>query len=41
MSSDEAAIEAERLFWIVVGEKGRLEGVEFFPREVVDVTNDE
>lgn len=32
-SLDEAAEEAERIFWRVVGQQGRDEGVEFFPRE--------
>lgn len=30
---DEAAVVAERLFWRVVGEGAREEGVEFFARE--------
>lgn len=34
-SIDEAVLEAERIFWIVVGEKGRKEGLQFFPIEVV------
>lgn len=33
-SLDEAVEEAERLFWIIVGEEGRKEGVEFFARDL-------
>lgn len=37
---DESVVEAERLFWRIVGENARDEGVKFFPKEVL-VMDDE
>lgn len=39
---DEAALEAERIFWLIVGEQGKADGVEFFARDVsADEQDDE
>lgn len=34
-SLDEAAVEAERLFWDIVGEDGKAEGIQFFASEAI------
>lgn len=38
---DESVLEAERLFWRIVGEDALDEGVKFFPKEVLLVEQDE
>ena len=41
ISLDESVIEAERLFWLIVGERGLADQVEFFAKEVLKDLDEE